>query len=71
MEPFGRFAAHDHEMTESGHCSICGQPANMPIPPGQSVQAQALGYARQVREYEQVPETVYEPITAKVRSGKP
>lgn len=72
MEPFGRHAAH--ELKEANECHVCGvsgQPANMPIPPGQSVQAQALGYAVQVRHYEQVPETVHEPITAKVRSGKP
>lgn len=72
MEPFGRYAAHEmHEMNEAGVCSICGQPANRPIPPGQSVQAQALGYAVRVRDYPLAPETEYEPITKNVRSGKP
>ncbi len=62
---------HVHEMyaNEYGYCMLCGQPANRPIPPGQSVREQALGLARQVRHYEQVPETVHETISPNVRSG--
>ena len=62
---------HVHEMYpyEYGYCSMCGQPANRPIPPGQSVREQALGLARQVRSYPEVAQVTPEPINKATRSG--
>lgn len=69
---------HVHELEQENvhqlygehmYCPVCGQPANRPIPPGQSVREQALGLARQVRTYAQAPEVVPEPINKNTRSG--
>lgn len=73
MLPFGRhYAIEAAEEMAEGECMPCnmtGQPANRPIPPGQSVREQALGLAVQVRQYEQVPEKVNETISTNMRSG--
>ena len=61
-------AEHEMMMGEMP-CSVCGQPANQPIPPGQSVRAQALGYAVQVREYPLAPERVPETINPNKHSN--
>lgn len=62
---------HVHELypDEAGYCSICGQPANVVIPPQQSVWKQSVGEAVQVREYPQVAETTPEVIDRNTRSG--